>query len=145
MMMQPMKIYKLACSFLQQLNLSKQELQNILMDYIPHLYIPLIMDMEEAKGLELYLQQNSSVNINTWHFELCTAMFSSIVLQKHFIKYYTPSPRGQKEGTLNLRENNPFCQKNIPRFIQYSIFFLKSLGKSNKWHINPQVNLVQNM
>ena len=63
MKMQAMEIYQLACSFHQQLNLSKQELQNILMDYIPHLYIPLIMDMEEAKGLELYLQQNSSVNI----------------------------------------------------------------------------------
>ena len=64
MKMQAMEIYQLACSFPQQLNLSKQELQNILMDYTPHLYIPLIMDMEVAKGLELYLQQNSSVNIN---------------------------------------------------------------------------------
>ena len=80
MKMQAMEIYQLACSFHQQLNLSKQELQNILMDYIPHLYIPLIMDMEEAKGLELYLQQNSSVNIDIlnvvkeWVLCTCTAM-----------------------------------------------------------------------
>ena len=94
MKMQAMEIYQLACSFHQQLNLSKQELQNILMDYIPHLYIPLIMDMEEAKGLELYLQQNSSVNINAWHLECSErmgTMYCYVFLNcfaKNVIKYY---------------------------------------------------------
>ena len=85
--MQAMEIYQLACSFPQQLNLSKQELQNILMDYIPHLYIPLIMDMEEAKGLELYLQQNSSVNINSWYIA-CSERMGTMTQKPKFLQFY---------------------------------------------------------